>query len=699
MHVPGRIERGRPVTEPPEAGSRGNGGGSLPTVAEELIARVAARTRLYRSEREGVRLELASHFHEGLARGRSAEDLIAAFGDERRTAKLIRRAKLRGRHWSRRLLRRATHMGLIIIAGTAFLYSAAAVVLFTGRPTVTVDEVAAVFGGVDRIPMDERAWPAYLEALLEIRAGIDDGAFQIASSPPDPDEPVLEEWPDTWDETVARLPSLRPGLDLLYAASQRPSFGFDPRRAARPGDPDFAAMERLNAAPVTSAVPWTAESGIPKELVEGSFVALPGAAFVDLRRCTTLLAADTRARILGLLPTDQSSPGSANEEGAAGADADRPGLPARNILTILNLQRHLHEAPGLFFTILSTAQTREAAALAIEVLESAPALFSDADLVMLSDAFALARERPVHLNTHSERRQVHDLVQRLYSDNGRGNGRLTWQGLRALHGGYLLGTGFGTHLQPIGVVDVLQGPLLMFTALDRAAVLRASEERFDRLEALQRIPLWERTSADTVYDAMDLEDQHSNRYNWRADWRRDAGRFHWTPADILTRQVWLTRADCDAALAAIAIERAHRDLGGGPSDWPDSLASLIPEYLPVVPVDLFDGRPLRYVYRKGEGLPVLYSIGLDGDDDFGLAPVIPEGDFLLAPDYWRPRDTIDAKRDPVADDEEANTSSEGVAAEAAVDQNQTAAVRPHPRGVANGDWILFTPTAEASSPR
>lgn len=67
-----------------------------------------------------------------------------------------------------------------------------------------------------------------------------------------------------------------------------------------------------------------------------------------------------------------------------------------------------------------------------------------------------------------------------------------------------------------------------------------------------------------------------------------------------------------AALTACAVERFRLKHS---SKLPDHLEQLVPEFLPAVPVDPFDGRPLRYS-PSGEGY-VLYSVGPDKADDRG----------------------------------------------------------------------------------
>jgi hypothetical protein len=60
----------------------------------------------------------------------------------------------------------------------------------------------------------------------------------------------------------------------------------------------------------------------------------------------------------------------------------------------------------------------------------------------------------------------------------------------------------------------------------------------------------------------------------------------------------------------LAVERYRRH-----GDWPQSLAQLTPELLKEVPLDPFDGRPLRY-RRLADGV-VIWSVGLDGKDNGG----------------------------------------------------------------------------------
>ena len=66
------------------------------------------------------------------------------------------------------------------------------------------------------------------------------------------------------------------------------------------------------------------------------------------------------------------------------------------------------------------------------------------------------------------------------------------------------------------------------------------------------------------------------------------------------------------AVTAIALERFRLRHG----EYPAQLAGLVPAFLPKAPIDLMDGKPLRY-RRKDDGTFLLYSVGEDGKDDEG----------------------------------------------------------------------------------
>jgi hypothetical protein len=84
------------------------------------------------------------------------------------------------------------------------------------------------------------------------------------------------------------------------------------------------------------------------------------------------------------------------------------------------------------------------------------------------------------------------------------------------------------------------------------------------------------------------------------------------PMAAVARDDATTRAELRDAIVAIAVERWRPIHDGG---LPDTLSDLVPRFLPTVPADPFDGKPLRY--KKLKNGYCIYSIGPNLRDDGG----------------------------------------------------------------------------------
>lgn len=113
---------------------------------------------------------------------------------------------------------------------------------------------------------------------------------------------------------------------------------------------------------------------------------------------------------------------------------------------------------------------------------------------------------------------------------------------------------------------------------------------------------------------------------WLASWDPKSG----IPYDILVSSLFPTLDQCFPAAgrnearqlsldAAIAAELYRRDRG----KLPATLDELVPDYLPAVPTDPFNGEPLRYVVNPS-GF-VIYALGEELNDDLGSVEEQPDG--------------------------------------------------------------------------
>ena len=93
------------------------------------------------------------------------------------------------------------------------------------------------------------------------------------------------------------------------------------------------------------------------------------------------------------------------------------------------------------------------------------------------------------------------------------------------------------------------------------------------------------------------------------------------------RRVMRVEAAREMVITAIALRRYQLKSG----NYPPDLNTLVPEFLPAVPLDPMDGQPLRY-RPKANGTFLLYSVGENGKDDGGDPSLEPgiEGTSL----YW-----------------------------------------------------------------
>jgi hypothetical protein len=84
---------------------------------------------------------------------------------------------------------------------------------------------------------------------------------------------------------------------------------------------------------------------------------------------------------------------------------------------------------------------------------------------------------------------------------------------------------------------------------------------------------------------------------------------------------------CRVVVTAIALKRFQLQHG----KLPETLAELTPEFIPSVPIDMYDGKPLRY-HPNADRTYLLYSVGEDGTDDGGDPTNTASGSSNL---YWQ----------------------------------------------------------------
>lgn len=538
----------------------------LPAPITDIITRTVRSTRLWRGERAEVARELASHFAEGLAAGRSERDLIDSFGDAGETARLIRRAVKRRRPLVWRAAARTAKGAVVATLAVVALFVVYAIRFSMGDPSVTRNFTAELNARHANVPASERAWPVYVRAVP---------AFTRES------QVVRGEWPgvrpgdDAWDATVGWLTANAGALAIIRDAASRPTLGLDVSNAH---DPAYVAA-RAEA------------NGEPYELTERE---------ENPTLITILLPQLGEFRQFAVALVQDAS--------VAGHEGDG-GRVAANMAAVSGLARHAAEQPFLISTLVAIAITHMQCEHLMRLLADHGDAFSDAHLRELAHLLGSPRtEDALRIDFSAEIAYFEDFVQRAYTDDGRGGGRLTPEGFRFLSTIESIFAPDAVGVQHDVLADTVVGPLAAIVMGDRREITDMHARLMGEARAIASQPLWRMDSArfDALADGLSSTPLRTARY-LPVSWIIPVA-----PRSHAASQVAIgTR---DAALVAIALELHRRRHG----EYPAALDELVPVFLPAVPPDRFDGNPLRYALRDGR--PLLYSIGVDGIDDAGVPP-------------------------------------------------------------------------------
>jgi len=584
----------------------------LPEAVGGRIHEIVRRTGLWDRERVEVARELIAHALDASARGVDDGAIVAGLGEPRAVALLIRRAVRRKRSWlwHARVLTERAIAGVVGVAVLAAGLVAARTWL--GDPRPTRNFLAELNAPIEALAEDERAWALYKEAFAVIgarqedaRQAMQDRAQESEGRPLPPGGaairattagvdllPSIDPAHPDYPALLALLDGLRGSLDLARAGAARPAVGMRLSTALE---------EWHDQGPGWIPEPLPA----PEDLAEQEL--LVGVLLPHLGPMRTLGRWLCFDALVALRAGD-------------GARA------AESIGATLGLGRQAGAEPFLISGLVGQALDALAAETLGRGLREFPGAFSDADLIGLAHEFGAARGRWSSWSFESETWLFEDFLQRAFTDNGRGDGHITDEGLR-LFGGIASGwqdDPAAFSFEMVGQALVLASRRELREAHARIISLAESDLRAGyapiRSAALRVMESIEAQRAMPGFELMEPL----------------------TPA--FEKTIWSTnrlRARLDGVQAAVALELHRRETGA----WAGSLAELAPRYLPTVPEDPFVAGPLRVAV--GEGGVVVYSVGPDRDDDGGAAGGVgsarsdsffvpaegmaPDGDWVLFP--------------------------------------------------------------------
>ena len=467
-------------------------------------------------------------------------------------------------------MRSALRRLCIAIGCVAVLYLMLVIVYWGASPKVTTDYVALAQSLQPVGPDEERSWPSIRDALQFLpgeRGPSKDVNISAALTSRETDSPEWKTAEQAVTDYARAIAELR-----LAGARQRIGFRFQP-----PLDPaDIAVMPQIQAPRVSPTPPS----------LEGSLLYLLLPYLTEYRTAARWLAADAVHAAV-------------NRDGSRAA-ADIGGMVgyARQMLT-----------PGapMIQSLIGAAVLSQSRVTLQSLMYDWPDALSDSDLEVLARTYASISPLQFAMDFSLERMMFYDFVQRVYTDDGSGDGRLCGSGaisLQALSG---LTTGQGaSSLEQLA--DNLAGPVRALIAPSRRQMVRRFDSNMDHCQKLADTLCrdWAAQGlsggARAEVDRMDSID----RVRWQLLWMLTPASDH---AIVSLRRA---QSEYDACGAAIAVERYRRQHGLLPA----TLDQLVPEFLAQPAPDPWDGMPLRIGSTK-EGAVLIYSIDYDLTDDQG----------------------------------------------------------------------------------
>ena len=577
---------------------------TLPAPITDAITRILKHTRLRRSEKLDIADELIDHFADGLTSGATAEALVRDFGDVRAAAKLIRRAKRRNRPLLWRVANVAAKTLVAIVTISGVVYGGIYLRHLAGQAALKLDYVAIANAPILATPQDQRAWPIYREAILRFGLPMKETDRAIWSA--------LTDWSEGdagWPDAVRWLNERADGVALIRRAAALPAVGFVRGPGGDSEDPALFATDLA-----------LREKNAPHihPIRRGS---LNGSTFYYgeiLQDLIYILEADARV---------------------AREAADAPRLIAD--ITAM-IQMGMQSDAAMSFNRHHQVSSLSSACYSIQdTLVQTPALLDETALRDIAHRISRRRNAAELNDLTGIRYEFDDQLQRFYTDDGHGDGRLTPEGVAILKS-WSAGPTSDRRLAAAYKAWALQPELIAFSS--RRAVKREFDALMDEAADLLGRPLrdadWAAWTArldalkqpgNLAYVAIPLALQE----NFSMD--------HETVERYLGRR--------DGVVVAIALELYRRQHGA----FPTTLDALVPWILPAIPADRITGDPVRY--RLVEGRPLIYSVGVDRSDNGG-----------------RPRVWFDRK---------GNRQTGGAAR-----WGRPGAARSDPRTI-DGDWILY----------
>ena len=565
--------------------------------AQAAITTLVKQTKLMRYEKFEIADELISHFVDGLERGTTSDELISAFGDPEVAATLFRSSKLRRRP----MAIRAGQMILWTVLALGTVYMALMVFFHAASPEPNVDYSVQMNQNAAAVPEDQRAWPVYRDAWTKYDIGQHSGQFIEIYSEYDKARckgELIRPEDEGWDLAVEKLKASSDLLEAFRIGSKLDHLGLELQvNISDYSEADFVALfpNKDYATEVQKAADGGNDSsGIVGLSEEADRLLNASLTYVLLPHTNKFLV------VSGIFQVDTRLAVIEND----------PDRVVDNIEAILGFARQQNNESLIVCHRFGTFLFKMAVAQVEEVLRESPGFLEETHLARLQNAIG---DFDFTKLDFSDEPMQKDILQRVYSDDGNGDGHLTPEGLELL---LVMKSMNPRHNKQgfLGLPDSLPtrrifGPALILSSPGR-------KEMAEKMDALNK-------EAKARYGTPWWEDDLSN---FNELWNEVLGTIYVTDwFQTCNGYLQIAIAHQDAGLLGIAIERYRLKFDA----WPQSLDDLEGEFLSATPLDRVTGEPLKF--KASDESVTIYSVGGDLDDDGGQhdAQTIP----MIAADY------------------------------------------------------------------
>jgi hypothetical protein len=557
----------------------------LPEIARQKITDVIKATRLWRLEKSQIADELIAHFQDGQRRGLDVSDLVSRFGETEPVARLMRAAKKRNRS----LAWKTFMAGCYAFVAFLVLYAGVAIWFFSGSPNPKVDYYKVVSSAAVSVPEEQRAWPVYRDAWLEHEFANLNIPRTVGQKEEDESWNSWRPGDKKWSGVVALLEEQESLIEAFRSGGQMPGLGLEIKRRGDYSSKDERAIfgqQSDDAGQVFSSNDFLLRDALIGALLEH---------VQKMRTMSRLLEVDVFRH----------------------AKAGRAELVTEDLLAMLGLGPQAAEAPFLVCSLVGIALDSTAFLTIEELVTDYPDLLSEDQLETISRKLSLRSSRDL-VSYDGEIAFQKDLIQRIYTDDGSGDGRLTDEGLLALSKVNASVNGDNTRPDPLfsAFVNVVGPGVALFTG-SRKDLEGAVENAMEEWSAAVEPPFFARKVRGPEYFD-DLINRHAS-----GNYAATIFMMMLMPAmDQVASAGERAESRRRAKLLGVAACR-HRLKHG---EFPSNADDLVPDFLESVPLDPITGNSLQY--RLDNGQPVIYSVGADGDDDGGVQAVDSAGNIV-----------------------------------------------------------------------